>query len=31
MPESMLEAFPPAAAAPDADDVGNPWAATSVH
>ena len=32
MPDSMLEAFPPAAPAPDADpEVGNPWAAASVR
>jgi catechol 2,3-dioxygenase len=32
MPDSMLEAFPPAAPAADGGpDVGNPWAAASVH
>jgi hypothetical protein len=32
MPDSMMEAFPPAAPAADADpDAENPWAAASVH
>jgi catechol 2,3-dioxygenase len=31
MPHSMLEAMPPAQLAADADDVGNPWSAASVH
>jgi hypothetical protein len=32
MPDSMMEAFPPAAPALDGDeDAANPWSAASVH